>query len=177
MALWIFGYGSLMWRPGFEPAARTPAMLSGWHRKFCVRSRRNRGTADLPGLVLGLAPGEQCRGIAYRVRDGEEDEVRAYLYEREVPVYPYEEAWVEVATEEGGTLTALTYLPEPGHPDFVPELSAEETARIIARAHGEGGPNADYLRQTIAQLDTLGLSDRSFRDLLLIVERLLPGAG
>lgn len=168
--MWVFGYGSLMWRPGFDPARREPAILSGWHRKFCVRSRRHRGTAAQPGLVLGLAPGGQCHGIAYQVRAGEEERVRAYLYAREVPVYPYEEATVSVRLETGTVQTALTYLADPGHPDYLPTLGLAESAAMIARATGSSGDNIDYLRQTLTELSTLGMEEPAFQRLLARVE-------
>ena len=158
----VFGYGSLMWRPGFEPARQARARLDGHHRAFCVRTVHHRGTPERPGLVLGLAPGGQCEGMLFEVREGEEAEIRAYLHERELRWYPvYREAEVVVEDlETGEALRALTFLPRPGHEDFLGDLSRAEIVEIISGAHGVSGSNLDYLRQTLAHLEAMGIEER-----------------
>jgi cation transport protein ChaC len=165
---WTFGYGSLMWDPGFAHAERAVAVLDGYRRALCVVSRRHRGTAEVPGLVMGLAPeaGARCTGIAYRVAPADAEAVRAYLWEREVPGYIYREATVDIALADGRRMKALTYLPDPTSPDFVPHLSDEEILARIKAAHGGRGPNIDYLRNTVAHLEALGIEEAGLRRLL-----------
>ncbi|MEQ8695391.1 MAG: gamma-glutamylcyclotransferase [Bauldia litoralis] len=181
MPLRVFGYGSLMWRPGFEPAAQAPALLRGHHRAFCVRTVHHRGTADRPGLVLGLAPGGTCHGMLFTVRASDEVAVRAYLHERELRWYPvYGEATVTVEPAEGsgdggsgdggsGPVEALTFLPDTRHPDFLGALGDDEIVAIIRDAHGVSGANADYLRETVAHLAAMGIEEP---DLVRLLGRL-----
>lgn len=157
--LWVFAYGSLMWDPGFAYAQCAPAVLKGYRRAFCVLSKSHRGTPERPGLVLGLAPGGTCRGIVYRVAAGREAEVQAYLFERERRRYDtYREAVLRVR-HAGGAVRAQTYIADPAAPDFVGDLPEAETARRITAAHGERGPNFDYLERTIGQLRTLRIRE------------------
>ena len=157
--LWVFAYGSLMWDPGFAFDHCAPAVLKGYRRAFCVLSKSHRGTPERPGLVLGLAPGGTCRGIVYRVSEGREGEVQAYLFERERRRYDtYREAMLQVR-HKGGAVVAQTYIADPEAPDFVADLAEEEIARRIHAAHGERGPNFVYLERTIGQLETLGIRE------------------
>lgn len=180
---WVFGYGSLMWDPGFPHVEARAAALPGYRRALCVVSRRHRGTAEVPGLVMGLAPAVEvaCTGMAFRVAPAHVAAVRAYLWEREVPGYIYREATVAIdlgaATpgvrrapgvdgETGGAsapgqkgVLALTYLPDPSHADFVPDLADAEIAARVAAATGGRGPNRDYLRQTVDHLRALGIEE------------------
>ena len=167
----VFGYGSLMWRPGFEPAARTRALLRGHHRAFCVRTVHHRGRKDRPGIVLGLAPGGVCHGMLFTVRAGDEDAVRAYLHERELRWYPvYGEATVTVEPEGGAApVEALTFLPDTSHPDFLGALPDDEIVAVIRDAHGVSGANADYLRETVAHLEAMGIEEP---DLVRLLGRL-----
>ena len=101
---WVFGYGSLMWRPEFRYLAQVPGVLHGFHRSFCVWSRHWRGTPERPGLVLGLAPGGQCQGVAFRVAAADWPEVKAYLDERELMSYAYAACWLPVELMGGEAL-------------------------------------------------------------------------
>ena len=159
--LWVFGYGSLMWDPGFPVAERAIARLSDYERSFCMRSIHHRGTAERPGLVLALdaVPGEACEGIAFRVTDGAAEATLAYLRERELISYAYREERHQVTLRDGRQLAALTYVVDAAHPQYCGGLSLEAQAQIIARAHGGRGPNAEYLYNTAAHLDELGLAD------------------
>src|ERR1700749_3001818 len=114
--LWVFGYGALMWRPGFPFAERVPAILAGRRRAFCIYSVHHRGTYERPGLVLGLAPGGAVRGLAYRVAEADWAEVYAYLREREQPTETYVEARRNVRLADGRRREALTFLSDVGHP-------------------------------------------------------------
>lgn len=159
--MWVFGYGSLIWEPGFVPADRRLARLDGWHRSFCMRSIHHRGTPEDPGLVLALdrLAGASCHGVAFAVQRGEEDAVLAYLRDRELVSSAYLETTQTVAFAGGGTARALTYVIDPDHVQYCGGLDREEVARIILRAHGGRGPNADYLFNTAAHLAELGLPD------------------
>lgn len=157
--LWVFAYGSLMWDPGFAYVHCTPAVLKGYRRAFCVLSMSHRGTAERPGLVLGLAPGGTCRGVVYRVAAEHEAEVQAYLFERERRRYDvYRERLLRVRHTRGAVL-AQTYTADPESPGFAGELAEAEIARRIVAAHGERGPNFDYLERTIGQLKSLGIRE------------------
>lgn len=157
--LWVFGYGSLIWDPGFPVAERRIATLHGWHRSFCMRSIHHRGTVDQPGLVLALdaAEGASCTGIAFRVEPGHEDRTLAALRERELISSAYLERVLQVVTE-AGSMEALAYVIDPDHAQYC-QLDREEQARIIAGATGGRGPNRDYLWSTTAHLAELGIAD------------------
>ena len=156
---WVFGYGSLIWDPGFPVAERRIARLDGWHRSFCMRSIHHRGTVEAPGLVLALdrAPGASCTGIAFRVAPGAWDQTLADLRARELVSSAYLETRLTVATE-AGALTALAYVIDPDHGQYC-QLDREDQAQIIARATGGRGPNRDYLWATAAHLAELGIAD------------------
>ena len=158
--LWVFGYGSLIWDPGFPVAERRLARANGWHRSFCMRSIHHRGTVAQPGLVLALdrAEGATCAGLAFRGTDGAEDAARAALRARELVSSAYLEEVLRVETAEG-PLEALTYVIDPDHTQYCGGLPLEEQARIIAGATGGRGPNRDYLWSTAAHLADLGIAD------------------
>ncbi len=159
--LWIFGYGSLIWDPGFQPAEVQPARLSGWHRSFCMRSIHYRGTAVAPGLVLALdaAPEAACAGLAFCAAAGTEAEVLAGLRARELISSAYLERTLPVMLADGRQVSAVTYVIDRDHPQYQAGLTLEDQARIIALAHGERGPNADYLANTARHLHDLGVPD------------------
>lgn len=165
-AFWVFGYGSLMWQPGFEALARSKAQLFGYRRAFALSSRRYRGTPEAPGLVLGLdwRPGAGCTGIAFRVCRSREADVRAYLHQREMVTRSYIEVCLPVILldEAGGEdrcVDALAYVLDRTHPQYAGGLSLEDQARIIARAVGPAGPNCEYLHNTVAHLREIGVDD------------------
>ncbi len=159
--MWVFGYGSLIWQPDFPVAEAVTARLEGWHRSFCMRSIHHRGSEARPGLVLALdaAPGAVCLGLAFRVAPGAEAETLAALRERELISSAYLEREVELALTDGRTVRALAYVIDPAHAQYCGGLPLEEQAQIIARAQGGRGPNRDYLWNTAAHLDALGLGD------------------
>lgn len=160
-ALWVFGYGSLIWHPGFAVAERAVARLGGWHRSFCMRSIHHRGTVDAPGLVLALdrAEGAHCDGVAFRVEPGAEDATIATLRERELISSAYVEEWLTLRLADGRDVRALAYVIDPDHVQYCGGLALEEQAQIIAHATGGRGPNRDYLWSTAAHLAELGIAD------------------
>lgn len=159
--LWVFGYGSLLWNPGFTPAEQVVARLESYHRSFCMWSIHHRGSVDDPGLVLALdvAEGAVCDGVAFRVKDREADEVLAALRERELISSAYTEAIVPLALSDGRTVEALAYVIAQDHEQYCGGLSLERQAEVIARAVGGRGPNTDYLYNTAAHLKEMGVQD------------------
>ncbi len=160
-ALWVFGYGSLIWDPGFPVAERAVARLEGWHRSFCMRSIHHRGSVEAPGLVLALdrAAGSHCDGVAFRVEPGAEAATVAALRERELVSSAYLEMTLPVGLTDGREVVALAYVIDPHHVQYCGGLPLEEQAQIIARATGGRGPNRDYLWSTAAHLAELGIGD------------------
>jgi cation transport protein ChaC len=158
--LWVFGYGSLIWDPGFPVVERRIARVDGWHRSFCMRSIHHRGTPDAPGLVLALdrADGATCTGVAFRVAAGAEAATLTALRERELVSSAYLERVLRVQTDTG-PLDALTYVIDPDHVQYCGGLTMDEQAQIIAGAVGGRGPNRDYLWSTAAHLAELGIAD------------------
>lgn len=174
--MWVFGYGSLIWDPGFPVAERQLAQISGWHRSFCMRSIHHRGSEDAPGLVLALdeAQGASCHGLAFRVVPGAEAETLAALRARELISSAYLERRLPVAFAGGGTALALVFVIDPHHVQYCGGLDLEEQAQIIATARGGRGANRDYLFATAAHLHDLGIADADL-DWLAARVRALPG--
>jgi glutathione-specific gamma-glutamylcyclotransferase len=169
--LWVFAYGSLMWRPGFQSEEAAHAKLVGWRRAFCIYSRHHRGSPQRPGLVLGLDRGGVCEGIAYRVAPKNVAATLAYLRDREQIGSVYREALVPVRlmTREHSEVLALAFLVERAHPSYAGSLPLCEQAQLIRGAAGESGNNIDYLLSTLAHLSDLGIRERSLERLLTLV--------
>lgn len=159
--LWVFGYGSLIWDPGFDFAERRLATLGGYRRSFCMASVRYRGTPEAPGLVLALDAETEatCVGVAYRVGAADREAVLEYLRARELIMYAYTEAFLPLRLDDGAAVEAVVYVMDRTHPQYRGGLSLEDQAAVIARAVGPRGPNAEYLVNTIESLKALGLSD------------------
>lgn len=158
---WVFGYGSLIWRPGFADIGQEKARLFGAHRRLCVRSFRHRGTAERPGLVFGLMPGGSCLGMGFAVSAASWDETRDYLRERERDNGVYREVMRPIGLADGREVMALAFVVERGHPQFAGRLSLCEQVEIVAGAVGESGPNPDYVRETARHLSAMGVHDRA----------------
>jgi glutathione-specific gamma-glutamylcyclotransferase len=169
--LWVFGYGSLIWRPGFAFLERVPARLIGAHRALCVLSHVHRGTPERPGLVLGLDQGGTCRGIAYRVAAKARAATVAYLRGREQVTMVYREAVrrVTLLSEPQRQVAALCYLVDRGHPQYAGRLDLATQLHYVRQGHGQSGNNRDYVLASVKALEALGLRDR---DLHLLAERL-----
>lgn len=156
---WVFGYGSLIWRPGFDYAERVPALLKGAHRALCVYSHSHRGTPEKPGLVLGLDHGGACRGIAFRVDDHRRVETLAYLREREQVTMVYRECVRPVRLEDGRLVLALCYVVDRTHTQYAARLERNDVLRFVRQGLGKSGPNPDYVRNTAEALRELGIHD------------------
>jgi cation transport protein ChaC len=169
--LWVFAYGSLMWRPGFSYLERVSARLYGAHRALCVLSHVHRGTPERPGLVLGLDRGGTCRGIAYRTPAKHRDATVAYLREREQVTAVYRETMrtVLVDGDAGRRVQSLCFMVDRSHPQYAGELDLASQLHYVRQGHGRSGANRDYVLATVKELEALGFRDR---DLHLLAERL-----
>jgi cation transport protein ChaC len=159
--MWVFGYGSLLWNPGFEVAESVIGTLNGYARSFCMRSIHHRGTEAHPGLVLALdeQPESACIGMALRVAPGQEDATLAYLRERELISSAYVEKMLDVHLSDGRVTEAVVYVVDETHVQYCGGLPLEEQAQIIATAVGGRGPNTEYLHNTADHLRETGLED------------------
>ncbi|MFN3624258.1 MAG: gamma-glutamylcyclotransferase [Hyphomicrobium sp.] len=169
--LWVFAYGSLMWRPGFEAEETHHARLIGWRRSFCIYSRFHRGSPRRPGLVLGLDRGGACEGLAFRVSAQKAHETLRYLREREQVGSVYREALVPVTLLSGSReeVMALAFLVERSHPSYAGRLSLAEQAHFVRGGCGKSGNNVDYLASTLAHLKQLGIRERELERLQAVV--------
>ncbi len=161
MSMWVFGYGSLLWNPGFDVAESVIGTLPGYARSFCMRSIHHRGSSENPGLVLALDQQETqaCEGVALRVVAGQEAETLAYLRERELISSAYVEKELNVHLTNGQDVTALVYVIDEAHEQYCGGLPLEEQAQIMAHAVGGRGPNTEYLYNTAEHLASVGLHD------------------
>jgi len=163
---WVFGYGSLMWNPGFATPETQAARLQGWHRAFCIYSEHYRGTPKRPGLILGLLPGGACRGLAHRLPRDKYDAVRRYLIVREIDNDGvYEETVRPIHLADGRTVDALVYLADRKHRQFAGKLPAARALGLIRQGHGATGSNLDYVQNTLAHLGELGIRDAALEAL------------
>lgn len=174
--VWFFAYGSLMWDPGFAPAEVRPALLYGYHRRFCVRSVLYRGTPGDPGLSLGLDPGGSCRGRALRVAEPDRPAVFDYLARREMPEEIYRCTPVRLHTP-GGIVAGHTLVVNRANRLYDGAVSEDQAAARIARCQGARGRNIDYLVSTVEHLDALGIGDGAIHRLLDKARRLAAPVG
>jgi cation transport protein ChaC len=156
--LWIFGYGSLMWDPCFPYGEAQPALLRGYHRSFCVYSRRYRGTLERPGLVLGLDRGGACKGIAFRVPTAEVEAALDRLWERELTQRTYRLKELRLETAQGA-VAARALIVDRDHPNYAGRLPLADVARHILQGIGARGSCRQYLENTVRELCKLGLVD------------------
>lgn len=157
--LWVFGYGSLIWRPGFEYIESALAYVQGYHRSLCIFSHVHRGTPERPGLVLGLDHGGSCRGVVFRVAAARREATLAYLRERELVTSVYIEKTLNVQLADGGVAKALAYVVDRAHPQYAGRLPLDEIVRLVAGARGIFGDNTDYVRNTYEHLLRLDIHD------------------
>lgn len=168
---YVFGYGSLMWRPGFEHLRAEPALIVGRHRRLCVYSWWHRGSQDRPGLVLGLDRGGACRGIAFAVALEQRQAVIDYLRAREQVTNVYLETTVRARLAGGRVVDALTYVVDRTHPQYAGLLPPPEIVEIVRGATGRSGHNADYVSATVDHLDELGIADRTLHAVAAALRR------
>lgn len=162
---WVFGYGSLIWNPGFEFEREARARLFGYHRRLCICSWNYRGTKENSGLVLGLDRGGSCGGMARLVSGAHREVVIEYLRAREMINQVYKEVWVKIKLSDGSNVEALTYVADNNHEQYVASLPEEETLTRVKRARGDAGPNIDYVTNTVSSLLALGIRDKSLENI------------
>ncbi|RDJ09493.1 gamma-glutamylcyclotransferase [Rhizobium grahamii] len=173
---WVFGYGSLMWNPGFEFLERSQALVYGYRRSLCVRSWVHRGTEQNPGLVLGLDRGGSCRGMAFRIAPALWDETIDYLRERELVTNVYLERCLPLQLADGRVGKAIAYVVDRKHIQYAGALDAIAAASVVHRAHGKSGPNDAYVFNTLAHLQEMGIRDHWLEQVVGEVERLKNAA-
>ena len=166
---WVFGYGSLIWNPGFPFLRSQKALLRGAHRSLSIYSHRHRGTPDRPGLVFGLSRGGSCLGVAFEVETARWPGIFDYLQAREQDRGVYREAWRKVVLGSGETVKALAYLVNEDHEQFAGRLGLDEQVKLVRAGTGESGANVEYVRNTARHLLSLGIRDKA---LLAIVAAL-----
>ena len=164
--LWVFGYGSLMWRPGFDFAERTLAVVRGYRRALCVYSHVHRGTPERPGLVLGLDRGGSCKGVAFRVPAPRAEETIAYLRSREQVTMVYREVTLAATLADGRKIEALCYIVERRHPQYAGALDPLDIERFVRQGVGVSGANPDYVRNTYTHMREIGIVDASLAALV-----------
>ncbi|CCV05085.1 ChaC family protein [Mesorhizobium metallidurans STM 2683] len=178
---WVFGYGSLIWRPGFAHVETRRARLHGYRRSLCVYSFVHRGTRERPGLVLGLDRGGSCIGLAFRVPGELRDEVIAYLRERELVTSVYLERMLSIRLDNGGTnggdtnggetVSAVAYVVDRTHEQYAGALDAADAATVVRGAVGQSGKNEDYVLSTLEHLEALGIHDHWLEE---VAKRVAP---
>ena len=157
--LWVFGYGSLMWSPGFRPSAKSAALVRGYHRALCILSNRYRGTPEKPGLVMGLCRGGSCWGMALRVPAARVRRVLSALWKREMLNKVYKPTLIPVLIAPGRRIRALAFVADTAHRQFVRELDLHGRARLVAQGIGQRGRCVDYIRNTLEHMLELGVND------------------
>ena len=163
--LWVFGYGSLMWRPGFDYEEKQVAVVRGYHRALCVYSHVHRGTPERPGLVLGLDRGGSCKGIAFRVAASKAVDTIAYLRAREQVTMVYREIVLKAVTVDGRVVNAVSYAVDRTHEQYAGMLDLPDLERFVGQGVGVSGANPDYVRNTYEHMAGLGIADATLKAL------------
>ncbi|WP_233255907.1 gamma-glutamylcyclotransferase [Falsiroseomonas bella] len=179
--MWVFAYGSLIWRPGFDHAGQHRAFLRGYHRRFCLWSHRYRGTPERPGLVLGLDRGGACHGIVFRVPGQHAAAVLRYLDDRELPdgaeqVYHRRLVPVRLVDSPGRVVPAIAYVANRACRLYAPALTPEHAAQVIAQGVGQMGANRDYLLNTLEHLTGMGVRDAGLARIAALLPRVRGAA-
>ena len=174
--LWVFGYGSLMWRPGFAYGFHGKAILRGWRRSLCVYSHVYRGSPEKPGLVLGLDRGGACAGVAFQVAAALREPTIRYLRDREQVTSVYLERTVPVTLESGERVEALTYVADRLHGQYAGRLDRETMLAVVRAGHGRSGDNASYVTETRDHLAAIGVHDSELEWLAARLRDRGPGA-
>ena len=168
--LWIFGYGSLIWRPDFDYAERRPAKVHGWHRALKMWSRINRGTPECPGLVFGMLSGGSCRGMVFRIDKAHARQVMINLWQREMLTGVYDPRWLTCQTPQG-PVSALAFTLSRKSPNHTGELPDHEYRRIFDEARGRYGTTRDYAQATYDELRKHGIHDRALARLIALAQK------
>ena len=168
---WVFGYGSLIWNPGFAHVSAQQGLLKGAHRSLSIVSHHHRGTVEQPGLVFGLTRGGSCRGMVFEVADADWPQVYAYLQEREQVTAVYRDVTRPVHLADGRTIGALAFLVDERHEQFAGRLSLDQQLAMVRSGVGLSGRNIDYVLNTARHLRELGIRDRQLMALADLLAR------
>lgn len=163
--VWVFAYGSLIWRPEFEYTERRLALLAGYHRALCLWSRINRGTPERPGLVFALDHGGSCRGMTFRIPAAQVPETMDALWRREMPGGAYIPRWLNCRTENG-PVRALTFTMNRATDAYVRDLPPEHLVRVVRQAHGRNGPCLEYVLETARALTQFDIHDQRLQTIV-----------
>lgn len=159
---WVFGYGSLMWNPGFDNISTAHARINGYHRSLCVYSLHHRGTRQSPGLVLGLDHGGSCTGVAFQIDDAKWQDTLAYLRAREQISMVYREISHPIEILETGRLVeAVAYVADTTHDQYAGKLSHDELIKHVMQGTGDYGRCRDYVANTLSHLRGMGIRDET----------------
>ena len=168
--LWVFGYGSLIWRQEFDFSEQRLARVHGWHRALRMWSRVNRGTPEEPGLVLGLLSGGSVQGMVFRIPQATAGASLVDLWAREMPLAGvYDPKWLHCTTD-AGPVRALAFTLSRRSPNYTGELSPAHYRHIFERAQGRYGSTLDYASDTYQCLRQHGIEDHHLRRLLAHAE-------
>ena len=168
--IWVFGYGSLIWNPAFYFDEQRVGRLYGYHRRFCMRIYSGRGSANRPGLMLALDRGGSCSGVVFRIRREQADEELEIIWEREMISGSYKPRWLEVRTP-AGPVQAVAFVVNRAHDRYTGDLPEPEVVETLAAAKGPLGSSCEYLYNTAAHLEAMGISDRNLKRLSRQVAR------
>jgi len=168
---WVFGYGSLIWNPGFPFVSSQGGLLGGAHRALSIYSFHHRGTPEQPGLVFGLARGGSCRGMVFEVAEENWANVRAYLHEREQVTNVYRDVFRPVRLADGRVVQALAFVVDERHAQYAGRLPLERQLEMVRRSAGISGRNRDYVLNTARHLAELGIKDRQVMALAALLAR------
>lgn len=171
--VWLFAYGSLVWNPVLSYTTRTVAKVHGYHRRFCLLSRINRGTPERPGLVLALDRGGRCTGVAYRIPAREAEIELRLLWRREMLLGSYQPRWLRAQLADGASVRALAFVIDRGGSGYAGRMTDDEVVAVLRRAQGRLGTGIDYLLRTHEGLAGEGIVDPHLARLV----KLLPGNG
>jgi cation transport protein ChaC len=166
-----------MWDPCFPHVEARRALLRGYHRALCILSILNRGTADRPGLALGLDRGGSCRGFAFRIEAGNVPAAKVDLWRREMANAVYLPKIVPVELASGGRVPALVFIARREHPQYRGDLDPERAATLVAQGVGAYGAALDYLRNVVRHLDEFGIDDCPLHRILRLAEAKATNAG
>ncbi len=158
---WVFGYGSLIWNPGFSYVDSQPAKVYGFHRSLCIHSWVHRGTQQNPGLVLGLDKGGSCNGMAFKVQTQDKDQVIDYLRKRELVTDVYKETWCKLFLPDGNVVSAVTYIVDRESPQYSGKLQLQNQVEIVNTARGKSGHNSEYILKTVEHLKLISIRDHN----------------
>ena len=158
---WVFGYGSLIWNPGFATIQSKPAKIFGFHRSLCIYSWVHRGTEKSPGLVLGLDKGGSCNGMAFKVSGSNRNKVLDYLRKRELVTDVYKEKWCKVYLPCKVQISALTYIVDRSSQQYSGTLDLQKQIEIVKNARGKSGANNEYILNTVNHLKSISIRDHN----------------